>query len=61
LLAYESSKNCKICQVSSLLKERIWFVNECLRFMVYSYIFFNDEEIVQTFFGKVKVMASAKR
>jgi len=61
LLAYESSKNCKICQVSSLPKERIWFINECLRFMVYSYIFFNDEEVVQTFFNKVKVMASAKK
>jgi len=39
----------------------VFFVNECLRFMVYSYIFFNDEEVVQTFFSKVKSMTSAKK
>lgn len=54
LSAYESSKRCKICKVSNLPKEQVLFVNECIRFLVYSYIFFNDEEVIQTFFNKAK-------
>lgn len=61
LNAYQASKNCNICKVSNLGKEHILFINECVRFMVYSYIFFNDEEIIQTFFNKVKSMASTKK
>ena len=60
LSAYESSKKCRLCKVSELPKDRVLFVNECLRFLVYSYVFFNDEEIVSSFFNKIKVMLGKK-
>jgi len=61
LMAFESSKNCNLCKVGSLHKDHILFVNECLRFMSYAYIFFNDEDIITTFFNKVKGMTSSKK
>lgn len=35
-------------------------MNECLRFLFYSYIFFSDEPIISSFFNKVKAMLSSK-
>lgn len=46
LAAQNSSKNCLKGRVSNLPKDQILFVNECLRFMFYSYIFFHDEPVV---------------
>ena len=61
LVAHNTSKNVLKGKVSNLPKDQILFINECLRFMFYSYIFFNDEQIVQGFFNKVKNMISNKR
>jgi hypothetical protein len=46
LSAHTSSKNYLKGKVSNLHKDQILFVNECIRFMVYSYIFFNDEQVI---------------
>jgi hypothetical protein len=59
-MAFQSSKNCNVCKVSNLAKDHILFVNECLRFLTYAYIFFNDEDIISGFFNKIKSMTSAK-
>ena len=61
LSAHTSSKNYLKGKVNNLQKDQILFVNECVRFMVYSYIFFNDEQVIQTFFSKVNKMTSAKK
>lgn len=61
LAAQNSSKNFLKGRVSNLPKDQIFFVNECLRFMFYAYIFFNDEPIVQGFFGKAKSLLSSKK
>ena len=60
LAAYNSSKNYLKGRVSNLPKYQVLFVNECLRFMFFSYIFFNDEPIVQGFFNKVKALTGKK-
>jgi hypothetical protein len=46
LSAHTSSKNYLKGKVNNLHKDQILFVNECIRFMVYSYIFFNDEQVI---------------
>ena len=61
LTAHTSSKNYLKGRVSNLQKDQILFVNECIRFMVYSYIFFNDEPVIQTFFNKVGRMTNGKK
>lgn len=61
LMTYESNKTCQKCRVSNLAKDHLLFVNECLRFMVYAYIFFNDEPVVSGFFNAIKGMTAAKR
>jgi len=61
LMAYESNKTCQKCRISNMPKDQLLFLNECLRFMVYAYMFFNDEPVVSNFFNSVKVMTSAKR
>ena len=60
LMAFQSSKSSNANKVSNLAKERVLFLNECLRFLTYSYLFFNDEEIISGFFNKVKSMTSAR-
>lgn len=60
ITAQNSSKNFLKGKVSNLAKDQMLFVNECLRFMFYSYLFFNDEPIVQGFFNKIKGMLSSK-
>ena len=60
IAAHNTSKNFLKGRVSNLPKDQVLFVNECLRFMFFSYIFFNDEPIVQNFFNKVKSLTGKK-
>lgn len=61
LAAYHSAKNVLKGRVSNLNKDQTLFVNECLRFLSYAFIFFNDEEVIQSFFNKVKQMTNGKK
>ena len=61
LTAYHSAKNVLKGRVNNLNKDQVLFVNECLRFLIYSFIFFNDEEVIQNFFNKVKQMTNNKK
>ena len=61
IAAYNTSKNCLKKKVGQLGRDQVLFVNECLRFAFYSYLFFNTEEVIQGFFNKVKNMISNKK
>ena len=61
IAARNSSKNFLKGRVMNLPRDQVLFVNECIRFMFYSYLFFSDEAIVQTFFNKVKTILSSKK
>ena len=47
-------------KISNLGKDQVLFVNECLRFLFYSYVFYNTEPVIQNFFNKIKQMLNTK-
>lgn len=61
LRAYESNKTYQKSRVSNMQKDHLLFLNECLRFMVFSFVLFSDEESVSGFFNRVKSMTGGKK
>lgn len=41
--------------VNMLESAQIQYIDQCLRFVFYMYIFHNDEELVKKFFNKVRI------
>ena len=61
ITAYTTCKDCFKRQVSPLGRDHILFLNECLRFSFYAYLFYNTEEVIQGFFNKIKGMMSNRK
>ena len=46
IAAFTTCKNALKKQVSPLGRDHIFFINECLRFSFYAYLFYNTEEVI---------------
>ena len=58
--AFNTAKESLQGKVSALGREHLLFVNECLRFMFYAYIFYNQEASVKGLFAEMKSLLSNK-
>jgi hypothetical protein len=42
--------------INMLEVSQIGYINECLRFLFFIYLFYNDEEPVKSFFNRIRVL-----
>mmetsp|Transcript_35484 Transcript_35484/g.54274 ORF Transcript_35484/g.54274 Transcript_35484/m.54274 type:complete len:101 (+) Transcript_35484:2021-2323(+) len=61
LAAYDSAKHFLKGKVSNLDRDQVLFVNEGMRFLFYSFLFFSDEPVIQDFFNRAKLMVASRK
>lgn len=61
LTAFNTVKESLQGKIAALGREQILFVNECLRFLFYAYIFYNNEEPLTSYFASIKLMLNNKK